>query len=770
MALPAPNDGLDVIYQGYPCSPDYQFELTADLEPSRGYVRIPRELLGELVVRPGLVGVDCLSPPSPGGPGLLSVGALEVTERIDGKVVARTVFERVFVDETSMQEDMLTENDSSLVTVYLASQELLWEQRGTLAAWCNVLKEGYGYRPQRRGTRTDDEEGLEEIDVAAFIVGSLDVHEPYTAERVLLRWILPALPGQPALARPPESAPLGKMRPYGLVWPAGTRPKRALGELMRQLDLVYCPRPDGTVAFYLQGQGAPRLEDGRPLPFALATSLRSYSHRYVAPIVQVLGPPIIEEVLVSELEPVGELGGLIVPLEEALKAHGLALSDAARIVLDPEGDRWKGLSPESEAEVRRWAWKWFRLPGGPREVADLLPMLQVPSGTRIAGGEQVLEPIRVFAETWTIGNLARILVADDGREQATQPRQQSVTDPAPPTDDTIDTFVRGLRAISAKLPSEASIRGGAAFQIALLGPLGGALLRCGPASIANAIDQVRGIDISRGHGSRPVEVTGRVKERIEELKAAAAELGVQDIDKITPEQLRRVYELAQKKKLRDARAAGIRGVYNVPFGEVSASTDIAADFEVDDRRGLVKFPAPIGHVKEEGLAPGDCELIPWPRVDVIFGRAAKPRHVHLLSAVYRYESVWALDDGGNIQHLDQVPKGAAPVVLIRPDLQMVRRVNGEENRTALDAVARQEAALYLTRPKGIRGARIKLERPLPAVTTGMVTSVRWDGEPGRAELHAGHYAADRPRPRLRTIAEDEAASAGGPGVPRGLFR
>ena len=429
-----PKGGLTVRYQGIVCLPDFEFSLEASTRATSGFVRMAIADLGAASVRdlkidPSSTGVDTLfgfspDPPVAGGGRLWSRGTLEVSEEYNDVgnnndlTVRKRVFQNVYVDEEAMRADFPTDNQSEVLTIRLASFQYMWPRRGSLTGWFNVPLRSPPSAQGRRGTVTDDNPG--ELDPSMFVPGSLRNGQLWTLRQFLEERVFPALPTSPALYRLPRDAETAI--PYDHRYIA-QNPSKVLERLLVEFDLTPGPRFDGSMGLYRRDEGMPE-EDGSPVPDGLIAQVETtVSHHYPPIVVEVVGPPILQEVRL-DLEPVGEVRGEIVPLGEALQAFGMGrpeegatpqgapagvrIPEIGRLLMIPRQQRaaaYPDLAEDALKEFDRWAYRWFRIVSTSLPRSSRLPMFDVP----FLGSYR---PIKAFAETAERINVASLFDPD----------------------------------------------------------------------------------------------------------------------------------------------------------------------------------------------------------------------------------------------------------------------------------------------------------------------------------------------------------------------
>lgn len=208
---------------------------------------------------------------------------------------------------------------------------------------------------------------------------------------------------------------------------------------------------------------------------------------------------------------------------------------------------------------------------------------------------------------------------------------------------------------------------------------------------------------------------------------------------------------------------------NVAFSEQSNG------FRLDHERGVLMFEAIQGHLVQDGCSLDEAVLNGVPRVELEFGYELKPTIEEDLSITHRYHSVWVLGPDGSISRATEIPVGAQPTVVHRPDLVEVRGLAGESNRAILDAVSRALANDFFEAQQSTQGEVVHLCRPTPVVNTGRVLSITWacDEEKPRVTVHVGTFSplSPAPKPDLRTRAfGPQARAVPGAIAPRGVRR
>ncbi len=321
--------------------------------------------------------------------------------------------------------------DRGLARIPLVDIRYLWS-RGDVHGDYNVTRKGI----LRRGF----EGTVDRTDAAGFGLLPESVKpggDPYTL-RDLIDLCLTRLPGQLSLVGPKdELAAAKKIIPLNVVWKAESA-LNALDNLLATWNFVFVYDAFGhTAQVWRASEGAirPNGESGvrvGSLTFAGAAGTTSIPgdtirerHRttryfYRPRVVRVVGKPVIREVRIDDLEPVGEVDGEIVPLDEALASlrterpqpgapdppgtdeeatpGRMSRADAARWVLLPTKAQraWRkySLSDHEIKQLHKWAFKWFRLP---EWAQGFLPMLPYRARAAVVGGNE--RPL-VFADSF----------------------------------------------------------------------------------------------------------------------------------------------------------------------------------------------------------------------------------------------------------------------------------------------------------------------------------------------------------------------------------
>ncbi len=402
MVIPLHDEGLSINYQGYTCTPLFSYSRSLGLEPDFGYVHILREDFGDFTITESLRGAEAprfTTRVDEPGQGFMSSGDLVVTEKIEDKTYS-TTFRHVLVTTDAVKSVIPVDDASDLVRVSITDIRYLWSRRGVVFDWVNVLPQA-ATLPARRTITT-----LADLPADVWIEGSLtNGAEPYTLRQVLEEIIIPRLPGQPPLRRLPLD--LETAVPINHVWD-GVPTKRALADLLEEFNLVLALNPDSSISLWRPEEGPAQLQNGDPIPpNVVSHNLPLIAYHYKPAVVLVLGPARILGTRIDNLEAVGETFGTVVPLEDALRGIGLTMAQAMRFALATPQERSTlfDVTPEAVKEFDRWAFKWYRLPGGELAHLDHLPMVDRPA----LDTKGLLLPPRVFSESVTVADVAVLL-------------------------------------------------------------------------------------------------------------------------------------------------------------------------------------------------------------------------------------------------------------------------------------------------------------------------------------------------------------------------
>lgn len=397
--------GVTITFQGKPCLPLFSYTRDAGLEPGTGFVTMLREDFKDFVIKESIPGVDLPTKPGtqekvqPPARGFISAGQLVLKESIPGdSQVHKVVWDQVLVTERGVQVAFADDSDENeTCTVEITDIRYLYSTRGVVYGWVNVPVQG----PPAEGT-TDASAGPE------LLPGSLDNGKPWTVERVLRGKILPNLPGNPSLR-------IQKDRPAFFDNVVGPKlwtvvlAKEALAEVLEEFQLVFALNLDASVSIWARDTGGVRIDGGTGeivtdtndanCDSRVAESRKLVSYKHVPSVALVVGAPRIRGIRMR-LEACGLIGGdngKVVPLPQALAAIGLDMGRACKFAMLTKEERTAklGVSEEGVKAFDRWAFKWYRLPGGEQENASKLPILDARAALGSAGE---LLPLRVFSE------------------------------------------------------------------------------------------------------------------------------------------------------------------------------------------------------------------------------------------------------------------------------------------------------------------------------------------------------------------------------------
>lgn len=407
MAEPA---GITVTFQGKPCLPLMEYSRDAGLEPSFGFVTMLKQDLKDFSIKESLPGVDTIEAstktqekPGPGASGLLSAGALVLQEHIPGekpKETHKVEWQQVLVTERGVEVVYADDtDDNEACRVEITDIRYLYATRGHVEGWVNMP---YGAQP---------EDGTQEKELP-LIPGSLDDGKPWTVETVLKKKILPKLPGTPTLRIQEPRPALYDIQVGPKPWKV-LRAKEALRQVLEEFQLVYSLNNDATVTIWARDKG--ELQDASGQKFSsvdpqspncdprVATSRELVTYKHVPPVALVIGGPVVQGIKMR-LEACGQIGGengRVVPLPKALAAIGLDMRRACKFAVLTHEERAAklGITEDGLREFERWAFKWYRLPGGEEENADKLPILDARAAYGTTGE---LLPVRVWSENHTV--------------------------------------------------------------------------------------------------------------------------------------------------------------------------------------------------------------------------------------------------------------------------------------------------------------------------------------------------------------------------------
>ena len=430
-------EGLDIHFQGYACLPIFEYSRSVGLEPDYGYVHLERADFRRFTVKdasdppslnpnplPPLATREKLPAPWPKGDGLLSLGDLVVSEVIEGEEYSVT-WKKVMVSERAIESVIALDDPNDLVRVEITDIRYLWGRRGVVFGWINVPRQDDGKSSGAAPTTTAAGQVhpanallAKKAPLPPMIPGSLkDGKNPWTLRQVLEQKVLPALPGSPQLSRLPKD--LEGANPVGHVWD-GYPAKHALSDLLDEFQLILSLDLDANVSLWHENEGPLQTDDGQLVDTDeddRVTSSRALVAFYHVPaVVLVLGAPIRMTEKISDLEPVGEIQGEIVPLDQALRSIGLNMSQAKLFATATHDERstFFQVSADGLREFERWAFKWYRLPGGTKANAHRLPIEDRGVVDEVG---QFLPP-RVYSESFAVARTAALLLQNTNKGEA----------------------------------------------------------------------------------------------------------------------------------------------------------------------------------------------------------------------------------------------------------------------------------------------------------------------------------------------------------------
>lgn len=394
--------GITITYQAKPCLPLLDYRRSVGLEPDFGFVAMLREDFRDFTIRESVPGIDILvenktqEKPTAGARGFQSAGQLVLTEFIPGEPLHKVVWEQVLVTERGVEVAHPDDDGvNEAVRVELTDIRYLYGKRGFLSGWVNQPE-----TDTSSSTKTSKGKG------PRLIEGTTNGGAPWTLKKLLEKRVLPELPGAPRLKFISPSIADKQVGPKR--WDA-ILTKLAIAELLDEFQAVFALNLDATVSIWKKNEGPLQLSDGQVITHdpsspnvdgRVASARKLVSYRHVPAVAVVVGAPVIVAARMR-LEAVGMLKGQIVPLVQALQGIGLDLGRATKFAFLSHEERSAllGVSEEGLREFERWAFKWFRLPGGTEAHADKLPIL---SSTAVADKTGQLLPLRVLSENHAV--------------------------------------------------------------------------------------------------------------------------------------------------------------------------------------------------------------------------------------------------------------------------------------------------------------------------------------------------------------------------------
>lgn len=771
--------GITIEYQNKLCDSPFSFARSTGLEPDHGFIVMHKEDFKDFVITESVPGVNApvdiktQEKPGPGAPGFQSAGTLvyQLVEA-DG-TVHRVTWEQILVTERGVEVAHPDDDDENeVVRVPLTDIRLLYATRGVVTGWVNVPKQGS--KGKKAGGGTQEKPGSGTAGGPALLPGSTNNGEPWTVETVLKKKILPQLPGNPTLRIQKERPAFFDEVVGPKVWQA-VLAKDAVQDVLRDFDLEFVLNLDASVSLWKKGEGALQLANGQQFATMntsdanidprIATSRKLVTFRHAPPVVVVVGAPTIVETK-TLLEPCGLLDGEIVPLADALKGLGLDMGTATKYALltGPERGALLGISEPGLAEFNKYAFKWFRLPGGVEANAHRLPILNARAGTGAVGE---LLPVRVWSETFTDVNVLDLRHASTAGAAATRIKENSAK----------------LKEIEEQLARSKDLSH--AERNELIGKRED--LQAKLAADAEIVKAAVGISEADLQAEKDAEAeaertSAALQKAIAEKGFFAAVNGDEGVaytatlraEEEARKKARRSHSLAAKilEKLKTLKVNHYRVLMNVGFQEQSKG------FEIDVANGVVKFGSLQGRIVGEGKPVEEgASLSEFAPIELQFAYRLKPGPSEDLSLDHVYRSVWVRAGSGAkalITQRDAIPPGSAPLVIGPLDeLQEIRPLEGKSNKSDLDAIARGLAERQLHAEQSSEGAIVEFCRPVPVVNTGRVLSVEWACSAAseiKVTAHVGTFAPLAPAPHPHRREARHSVLDGAVHVPRGLAR
>lgn len=470
---PLPPFSPRATYQGIPCV-SWQASRTVGLESDSYQVVVPANAVEGLQWKPTPGG---LYAPAKGGGAPQSTAANEdgaTAKPLSGEIAVRgdlvmsdgrgpgVTLEGLYVRDDGVEtvdpgDDPDAVGPTVMTRIHLVDIRYWWARRGELWGTYNVLRPDGTYAP---GTVVGDPTGGLGLTGGETSIRG-ETARPYSLAEILAL-IFDRLPGRPQLVKAPD---LTKIAPLNLRW-RGKLPKAELERLLSTYGLVLALTTKNEVILTDAAEAAPqrgksgdaRRLGGADLPLgAWWRDLRA-THRHRPEAVRVVGPAVIREVRVSNLEHVGYKRGVVdredepedpsipvgqsverdfdgqitPPVErgalvaagEAAKSYGLTLADIAAMTTQSPRVRERfcrerGAGESAASEIHQWAFRLFRFP---RAAMGFLPILQerattyVPRGAEQTGERASVPPLveaDIFVESILTVNELRA-----AREQA----------------------------------------------------------------------------------------------------------------------------------------------------------------------------------------------------------------------------------------------------------------------------------------------------------------------------------------------------------------
>jgi len=374
-------------------------------------------------------------------------GDLVVSDGVSAAMVFRDLYLRD--DGVEVEESGDSENGNCTVRMALVDIRYFWSRRGELWGTYNVRLPDGQWQP---GTVKAAEAGPNSTSSTTLRDAKDD--QAYSLGEVFAL-IADALPGRPKIKQLPGAA--AKTWPPDLVW-RGTRPKEELERLCRAYGVTVSLTLDNELYFSDAAEPDPkplqatpgaarRLGDVTLAEGSWRRRLRR-TFRHVPETVRVIGAPVVREVRVDHLDPVGYRRDKdthkidrrrLVGWDEAAQSYGLLLSDLASYVLQPQHIRaryllGRGVSdPEVAAtEIDEWAFKMFRLP---KHALGFLPILDARAETLIYDAQRKDQQASSSAPDDPVGDAVRrlppLVEADTFEEHRDPPAAPPKTQAAP---------------------------------------------------------------------------------------------------------------------------------------------------------------------------------------------------------------------------------------------------------------------------------------------------------------------------------------------------
>lgn len=612
--------------------------------------------------------------------------ALEGSLQIRGDLVAfdgvrERRWENLYVRDDGMHvtQHVDDETGESVVEFSVVDVRYFWPTRGEVFGTYNVLRPDGSFDPD-----TIQSGGGQGAQGTTSLRGA-----PWTL-RELVEKLLHALPGSPAIAKAPER--LRTITPANLTWnPA--KPKDELERLLKTYKLTANLTLENELELTDESEplpadartGAPRELGGASLPEGRWKRLRRRAYRHRPQAVRVVGKPVVREVAIDRLEPVGfglypsgEREGEVNERKletwaDAAGHYGLTLHQLAQFVLVPDAHKGaileaRGLGRDRVREIERWAFAMFAVPQVGR---GLLPMLDERAETMLKAAARTAISKRPGEAPQEVP------------EDPDEPRRRT-----PPLVEA-EIFEEVLEPNAAPATSTTAPR---------LTPLS-RVTASGPAPAPAPPPQVAGVSLAA------------------------------------------IKSLAGKRRQ-------IRFV-NRPLARL--------DGQVDGRRGIVKFSAPVGHLVSTDIrakSQGTLRFPPRVRITFAYEDSAKAREalaaLGLLGdlpqpgrgaaeSMYLYTYLAARGKDGKVEHLNpnlvDPPNVATlyPQTVLDDTFRLFVTLDGRSNKAALDGRAKEIAEQLLLGPDDVAGEDGVAEALLDIHPSSVISRVRWEMGPGVAK-------------------------------------